>query len=154
MSNDYFDNRKNQKCVQVLESSWFVWDFEVEQPFLEKMQTLWPKSSQCSPMYTKWKWNCKQINIFSNVTAYIMRDVGYYYEDHRWNWWNNDYSPTPKCVFRSFWIAQFTTEWSINESSIDANSSWRPRNANYNCMLGECITSQDYHVSYHCIILF
>ncbi len=32
---------------------------------LNKMQTLWPKSSQCLPMYTKWKWNCKQINIFS-----------------------------------------------------------------------------------------
>jgi hypothetical protein len=24
MLNDYFDNRRNQKCVQVLESSWFV----------------------------------------------------------------------------------------------------------------------------------
>jgi hypothetical protein len=32
----FFDNRKNQKCVQVLESSWFVWDFKVEQPFFGK----------------------------------------------------------------------------------------------------------------------
>ena len=88
-------------------------------------------------------------------TLWEMWDTMYpHYEDHQWNWWNNDYSPTPKGVFCSFWIARFTTEWSINESSIDANSSWRPGNANYNCMLGECITSQDYHVSYHCIILF
>ncbi len=76
-----------------------------------------------------------------------------HYEDHGWNWWNNDNSPTSKGVFGSFWIAWFMTEWSINESSINASSSWRSRNANYNCMFGECITSQDYHVSYHVIIL-
>jgi hypothetical protein len=28
--------RKNQKCVQVSESSWFVWNFEVEQPYFRK----------------------------------------------------------------------------------------------------------------------
>jgi hypothetical protein len=32
----FFDDRKNQKCVQVLESSWFVWAFEVEQPHFGK----------------------------------------------------------------------------------------------------------------------
>jgi hypothetical protein len=34
--NDFFDDRKNQKCVQVTESSWFVWKFEVEEPYFEK----------------------------------------------------------------------------------------------------------------------
>ena len=36
MLNDFFDNRKNQKCVQVLESSWFVWNFVVEPPYFGK----------------------------------------------------------------------------------------------------------------------
>jgi hypothetical protein len=36
MLNDFFDNRKNQKCVQILESSWFVWDFEVELSYFGK----------------------------------------------------------------------------------------------------------------------
>jgi hypothetical protein len=36
MLNDFFDHRKNQKCVQVLESSWFVWDFKVEKPYFGK----------------------------------------------------------------------------------------------------------------------
>jgi hypothetical protein len=36
MLNDFFDDRKNQKCVQVSESSWYVWDFEVEQPYFGK----------------------------------------------------------------------------------------------------------------------
>ena len=31
-----FLNRKNQCCVQVLESSWFVWNFEFDQPYLGK----------------------------------------------------------------------------------------------------------------------
>ncbi len=60
-------------------------------------------------------------------TLWEMWDTLYpHCEDHWWNWWNNDYSPTLKGVFRSFWIAWFTTEWSINESSFNANSSWRP----------------------------
>ena len=36
MLNDFFDGRKNQCCVQVLESSWFVWNFEVDQPYFGK----------------------------------------------------------------------------------------------------------------------
>jgi hypothetical protein len=36
MLNDFFDNRKNRCCVQVLKSSWFVWNFEVEQPYFGK----------------------------------------------------------------------------------------------------------------------
>ena len=36
MLNDFFDDRKNQKCVQVTESSWFVWKFEVEEPYFGK----------------------------------------------------------------------------------------------------------------------
>jgi hypothetical protein len=32
----FFDNRKNQKCVQVTESSGFVWKFEVEEPYFGK----------------------------------------------------------------------------------------------------------------------
>jgi hypothetical protein len=32
----FFDDRKNKKCVQVSESSRFVWDFEVEQPYFWK----------------------------------------------------------------------------------------------------------------------
>ncbi len=54
MLNDFFDDRKNQKCIQVTESSWFLWKFELKNLILEKMLTLWPKSSRCSPMYTKW----------------------------------------------------------------------------------------------------
>jgi hypothetical protein len=37
MLNVFFDDRKNQKCVQVLESSWFVWDFEFEEPYFVKL---------------------------------------------------------------------------------------------------------------------
>ena len=33
MLNDFFDDRKNQKCVQVTESRWFVWKFEVEEHY-------------------------------------------------------------------------------------------------------------------------
>jgi hypothetical protein len=36
MLNDFFDDRKNQCCFQVLESSWFVWNFEVDQPYFGK----------------------------------------------------------------------------------------------------------------------
>ncbi len=36
MLNDFFDDRKNQCCVQVSESSWFVWNFEVNQPYFVK----------------------------------------------------------------------------------------------------------------------
>jgi hypothetical protein len=36
MSNDFFDDRKNQCCVQVLESNWFVWSFEVDHPYFGK----------------------------------------------------------------------------------------------------------------------
>ncbi len=36
MLNDFFDDRKNQCSVQVSESSWFVWNFEVEQPYFGK----------------------------------------------------------------------------------------------------------------------
>ncbi len=36
MLNDFFDHRKNQKCVQVTESSWFVWKFEVEETYFGK----------------------------------------------------------------------------------------------------------------------
>jgi hypothetical protein len=36
MLNNFFGNRKNQKCVQVMESSWFVWKFEVEEPYFGK----------------------------------------------------------------------------------------------------------------------
>ncbi len=72
-----------------------------------------------------------------------------HYEDCQWDWWNNDNSSTSKVVFGSFWIAWFATQWSIDESSINANSSLRPRNANFNCMFGECITSQDFHDSSH-----
>jgi hypothetical protein len=46
MLNDIFDDRKNQKFVQVLESSWFVEDFEVEQPYFWKRCRLYgPKVS-------------------------------------------------------------------------------------------------------------
>ncbi len=75
------------------------------------------------------------------------------YEDYQWDWWNNDNSSTSKSVFGSFWFAWFATQWSIDESSINANSSWRPRNANINCMFRECITSQDFQVSYHVIFV-
>jgi hypothetical protein len=34
--NDFFDDRKNQNCVQVTESSQFVWKFEVEEPYFGK----------------------------------------------------------------------------------------------------------------------
>ncbi len=33
MFNDFIDDRKNQCCVQVLESSWFVWNFEVKEHY-------------------------------------------------------------------------------------------------------------------------
>jgi hypothetical protein len=36
MLKDFFDGRKNQCCVQVLESSWIVWNFEVDQPCFGK----------------------------------------------------------------------------------------------------------------------
>jgi hypothetical protein len=36
MLNDFFDDRKNQKCVQVTESSWFVWKCGVEEPYFGK----------------------------------------------------------------------------------------------------------------------
>jgi hypothetical protein len=36
MLNGFFDDRKNQCCVQVSESSWFVWIFEFEQPYFGK----------------------------------------------------------------------------------------------------------------------
>jgi hypothetical protein len=36
MFNDFFDDRKNQCCVQVLELSWFVWNFVVEPPYFGK----------------------------------------------------------------------------------------------------------------------
>ncbi len=36
MLNDFFDDRKNQNCVQVTESSQFVWKFEVEEPYFGK----------------------------------------------------------------------------------------------------------------------
>jgi hypothetical protein len=36
MLNDFFHDRKNQCCVHVLESSWFVWNFEVEQLYFGK----------------------------------------------------------------------------------------------------------------------
>jgi hypothetical protein len=36
MLNDFFDDRKNQCCVQVSESSWFVWNFEVDPPYFGK----------------------------------------------------------------------------------------------------------------------
>ena len=51
MLNDIFDDRKNQKFVQVLESSWFVEDFEVEQPYFWKRCRLYgpkvPGVCQC-----------------------------------------------------------------------------------------------------------
>jgi hypothetical protein len=36
MLNDFFDDRRNKCCVQVLESSWMVWSFEVEPPYFGK----------------------------------------------------------------------------------------------------------------------
>jgi hypothetical protein len=36
MLNDFFDDRKNQCCVQVLESSWMVWNFDVDKPYFRK----------------------------------------------------------------------------------------------------------------------
>jgi hypothetical protein len=34
--NDFCDDRKNQCCVQVLESGWIVWNFKVDQPHFGK----------------------------------------------------------------------------------------------------------------------
>ena len=65
----------------------------------------------------------------------------------------HDNSSTLKGVFGSFWIAWFTTQGSVDESSINTNSSLRPRNANINCMFRECFTSQDFHISYHVIFV-
>jgi hypothetical protein len=76
-----------------------------------------------------------------------------HYEDYQSDQRDNYNSSTSNGVFGSFWIAWFATQWSIDESSIDANSSWRPWNANFNCMLRECITSQDFHVCYHVIFV-
>ena len=70
-----------------------------------------------------------------------------HYEDYQSDWWDNDNGSTLKGIFCSFWIAWFATQWSIDESSIHANLSWRPRNANFKCMFRECITSQDILVS-------
>jgi hypothetical protein len=53
MLNDFFDDRKNQKCVQVTESSWFVWKFEVEEHYFGKDADFMAKMSWCLPMYTK-----------------------------------------------------------------------------------------------------
>jgi hypothetical protein len=36
MLNDFFDDRKNQCCVQVSESSWMAWNFEVDQLYFGK----------------------------------------------------------------------------------------------------------------------
>ncbi len=76
-----------------------------------------------------------------------------HYEHYQSFWSDNDNSLTSKGVFGSFWIAWFTTQWSIDESSIHANSSWRPRNANFNCIFRECITYQDFYVSHHIIFV-
>ncbi len=69
-----------------------------------------------------------------------------HYEDYQSDWWDNESSSTSKGASGLFWIAWFATQWSIDESSIHVKSSLRPRNANFN---RECITSQDFHVSYH-----
>ena len=47
MLNDFFDDRKNQKCVQVTESSWFVWKFEVEEPYFGKDADYLVQNSKC-----------------------------------------------------------------------------------------------------------
>ena len=53
MLNDFFDNRKNQKCVQVLESRWFVWKFEVEEPYFGTDADFMAKKFLVFAMYTK-----------------------------------------------------------------------------------------------------
>ncbi len=117
-------------------------------------------SGQKVPCFCQCKWSQSETasqSKFSKMwlpTLWEMWNTMYpHYEDYQWDWWNNYSSSTLKGVFGSFWIAWFATQWSINESSINANSSWRPRNANFNCMFGECITSQDFHVSYHVIFV-
>jgi hypothetical protein len=55
MLNELFDDRKDQCCVQVLESSWMVWNFEVEPPNFGKDADFLAKKSQFLPMFTKSK---------------------------------------------------------------------------------------------------
>ncbi len=156
MLNDFFDNRKNQYCVQVLVSSWMVRNFEINQLYFGKRCWFsgpkFPSLSQCiqSQSETSSQSKCSQIWL---LTLWEMWNTMYpQYEDYQSDWWDNDKGSTPKGVFCSFWIAWFATQWSIDESSISANSSWRHRNAKFKCMFRECITSQDIHVSY--IVIF
>jgi hypothetical protein len=78
MLNDFFDDGKNQCCVQFLESSWFVWNFEVDQPYFGKdADYLAPKYPVFANVY-KVKVKQQANQSFSNVTAYIMRDMEYH----------------------------------------------------------------------------
>jgi hypothetical protein len=48
MLNDFFDDRKNQCCVQ-------VWNFKVDPPYFGNDADFLAKNSQFLPMYTKSK---------------------------------------------------------------------------------------------------
>ena len=78
MLNDFFDDRKNQCYVQVLESSWFVWNFEVDQPYFGKDADYLAHKFLVFANVYKVKVKQQVDKVFSNVTAYIMRDVGYH----------------------------------------------------------------------------
>jgi hypothetical protein len=73
----FFDDRKNKKCVQVTESSRFVWDFEVEEPYFGKDAYFMAKKFPVFANIYKVKVKLQANQHFLNVTANIMRDVGY-----------------------------------------------------------------------------
>jgi hypothetical protein len=108
MLNDFIDDRKSQCCVQVSESSWVVWKFEVEPPYFGKDADFLAKKNPVSANVSKSKQESKSIKVFSNVTAYIMRDVEYHvltFEDNQSERRDNDYSTTCKGLSNSFKIA-------------------------------------------------
>ncbi len=129
MLNDFFDDRKNQCCVQVLESSWFVWNFEVDRPYFWKRYWL---SGPKNPGFCQCIWSQSETASqpkFSQMwlpTLWEMWNTMYpHYEDNQSDWWdNNGPKGRPKNLQSAWRLAElfFWSDLSWSQANLCSNS--------------------------------